>query len=289
MIESSVVPQYADHKAGRGSEPIYDSARRPLPFWEELVEAWRYRDMVVQLVARDMKVRYKRSVLGVAWTMLNPLMMMVVLTLVFSHLFRVALPHYPIYVLSAMVLWNFFAQSTTAAMSQLVWGGTLLTRIYMPRTVFALAAVGTGLVNLVLSLVPLAAIMLATGVPLRPALAWLPILILLTAMFALGVGLLLSALAVSFPDVVDMYQIVLSAWYFLTPLLYPKTILPEAYHWWFNLNPMYHLVEAFRAPIYAGWPAGPHTLMAATAASCVALILGWVVFTARADEIVYRL
>ena len=118
MIESSVVPQYGDHKAGRGPEPIYDSARRPLPFWEELVEAWRYRDMVVQLVARDMKVRYKRSVLGIAWTMLNPLMMMVVLTLVFSHLFRVALPHYPIYVLSAMVLWNFFAQSTTAAMIQ---------------------------------------------------------------------------------------------------------------------------------------------------------------------------
>src|SRR5438093_12357629 len=141
MIESSVVPQYADHKAGRGGpEPIYDSARRPLPFWEELCEAWRYRDMVVQLVARDMKVRYKRSVLGIAWTMLNPLMMMVVLTLVFSHLFRVTLPHYPIYVLSAMVLWNFFAQSTTVAMSQLVWGGALLPRIYMPRPTCALGA-----------------------------------------------------------------------------------------------------------------------------------------------------
>ena len=109
MIESSVVPQYADHKAGRGPEPIYDSARRPLPFWEELVEAWRYRDMVVQLVARDMKVRYKRSVLGIAWTMLNPLLMMVITTLVFSAVFQFAIRNFSTYMLSAYVLWNFFA------------------------------------------------------------------------------------------------------------------------------------------------------------------------------------
>ena len=272
-----------------GEVLVYDSARRRSPFWEEFLELWTYRDLVFQLVARDIKVRYKRSVLGVAWTMLNPLMMMVVLTLVFSHLFRFDVAHYPVYLLSAMVLWNFFAQSTTAAMSQLVWGGALITRIYVPRTVFAFSAVGTGLVNLFLALVPLLAIMVATGVPLTSSLIWVPLAVFLAAMFTLGIGLLLSCFAVSFPDVVDMYQIVLSAWYFLTPVVYPKTILPADYAWWLNLNPMYHLIEAFRAPIYVGSPASPHTLIAAGAAAVCTLLLGWWVFTSRADEIAYQL
>ncbi len=268
---------------------IYDSARRPPSWWEEMVEAWRYRDLIVQLVSRDIKSRYKRSVLGVAWTMLNPLMMMIVLSLVFSHLFRVTLPHYPVYVLSALVLWNFFAQSTTAAMNQLVWGGALLNRIYLPRTIFALSALGTGLVNLVLALVPLALIMALTGVPFRPALIWLPVPVLLTAMFALGLGLALSTLAISFPDVVDMYQVALMAWYFLTPILYPAEILPETWRWVLNLNPMHHLVEVFRAPIHAGWMAGPNTHLGAIVAAVGMLVIGWILFTSRADEIAYRI
>ncbi len=272
----------------RSPRPVYDSAHRPPAFLEELVEAWRYRSLIAQLVARDIKVRYKRSVLGVAWTMLNPLAMMLVLTFVFSHLFRATVPHYPVYLLSALVLWNLFAQSTTAAMSHLLWGGSLLSRIYVPRTLFAFAAVGTGLVNLALSLIPLIAIMAVTGVPLKVAFLLIPVPVVLAAMFSLGVGLLMSTLAASFPDVVEMYQVLLTAWYFLTPILYPKTILPETLRWWLNLNPMYHFVEAFRAPIYAGWPAGLHTLAAASVAAIAVLLLGWVTFTSRADEIAYR-
>lgn len=267
---------------------VYDSANRLAPFLGELKDAWRYRELIVQLVARDIKVRYKRSVLGVAWTMLNPLAMMLVLATVFSHVFRVSLPHYPIYVLSAILVWNLFSQTTTAAMNQLIWGGALLNRIYVPRTLFALSALGTGLVNIGIALVPLLIILVISGVPVRPALLWLPIPLMLTAMFTLGFALLLSSLAVFFPDIVETYQIILSAWYFLTPILYPKSILPEAARWWLNLNPMYHLVEAFRAPIYAGWPAGPHTLLAAAVSAVVILVVGWTVFTARADEIIYR-
>ena len=270
--------------------PVYDSARRPPPFWEELVELWRYRDLVVLMVGRDIKARYKRSWLGVVWTMLNPLLMMAILTFVFSHLFRFKLPYYSIYLLSGIVLWNFFAQSTTQAMLQLIWGGSLVTRVYLPKTVFAVTAVGTGLVNLLLALVPLAVIQVAIGAPLHlGAWVWLPVPIVLTALFALGVGLLASTVAVYFPDFVEMYQVGTLAWYFLTPILYPKSILPEASRWWLNLNPMYHLVEAFRMPVYQGYPAGPHTLAAATVAALGTLILGWLVFSARADEMAYRL
>jgi len=267
---------------------VYDSGNRPHPVWEELAAAWRYRDLVIQLVARDIKVRYKRSVLGVAWTMLNPLGTMIVLTFVFSHLFRFTLPHYPVYVLSGILLWNLFSQSTTAAMSQLIWGAALLNRIYVPRTLFALSALGTGLVNVVIALLPLIAIMLITGMRVTPAILWLPAPLLLTAMFTLGVALLLSSVAVAFPDVVETYQIVLSAWYFVTPILYPKTILPATVQMWMNFNPMYYLVEAFRAPVYVGWPAGANTLLAAAGSAVVVLVVGWVAFTARADDIVYR-
>lgn len=276
------------HKS-RVMSSIYDTANRPAPLWEELAAAWKYRDLVSQLVSRDLKLRYKRSVLGVVWTMLNPLAMMLVLTLVFSHLFRFTIPYYSVYVLSGMVLWNLFAQSTTSAMSALVWGGPLLSRIYAPRTLFALTAVGTGLANLLISLGPLAAIMAATGVPFRPALVWILAPIILTAVFALGVALLLSTVAISFPDLVEMYQIALSAWYFLTPVLYPIAILPENSRGWLQFNPMYYLVELFRVPIYSGNAFDTRTLLVAVLISVAVLIVGWTVFTARADKIAYRI
>jgi ABC-type polysaccharide/polyol phosphate export permease len=266
----------------------YDSSRRGMPFTDELVEAWRYRDLILQFIARDIRTRYKRSVLGIVWTMLNPLLMMIVLTIVFSNLFRFDLPYYPVYLLSALVLWTFVSQTTTAAMDHLLWAGPLLSKIYVPKTVFALAAVGEGLVNLVLSLVPLAVIMLIVGIPFQWTVAVLPIPIAFAAMFALGLGLLLSTLAVYFRDVVPMYQVLLSAWYFLTPIIYPRSIVPESYWWIFSVNPVYHLVEAFRLPIYLGAVGGWRTYVGAGVAATVMFILGWWAFTRKSDEIGYR-
>jgi ABC-type polysaccharide/polyol phosphate export permease len=268
---------------------IYDSTRRPSWILEEMHEAWRYRDLLSQLIARNIKVRYKRSVLGIAWTMLNPLLIMLILTLVFSNLFRVTLEHYSVYILSALILWNFFSQTTTMAMSELVWGGGLLHHIYVPRTIFALSAAGTGVINLLFSLVPLAIILIVTGVPLTPALLFLPIPILLAAIFALGVGLFLSTLAAYFADVVEIYQVVLTAWMYLTPIIYPLDIVPEKYRWFFNLNPMYHLVEIFRAPIYSGVVPGAARLLIAVAIAGTAFLIGWTYFVRKADEFAYRI
>mgnify|MGYP003865032787 CR=1 FL=1 len=195
---------------GIGGEAVYDSARRPPAALEELVQLWRYRDLIVQLVRRDVVTRYKRSVLGVAWTMLNPLGTMLVLTVAFSQLFA-RTRAYPAYVLSGLIAWNFFAQSTVAAMRQLLWGGSLLHRIYMPKTAFAVSAIGTGVVNFCLALVPLFLVALGLGVVPRLPILFLPISLLLLVGFALGVGLLLSTLAAYFADVADMYEIALTA------------------------------------------------------------------------------
>lgn len=268
---------------------IYDSACRPPAPLEELQEAWRYRDLIVQLVRRDIVSRYKRSVFGVAWTMLNPLGMTLVMTIAFSRLFK-AVPSYPTYALTGLVVWNFFSQSTVAAMRQLVWGGNLIQRIYIPKTLFALSAVGTGLVNLMLGLVPLAIVMLVTGVRPQISALFLPISILLLAALALGVGLLLSAIAVYFTDVAEMFQIALTAWMYLTPVVYPEEIIPESFRWWlFNLNPMYHLIKLFRLPLYFGqWPS-PARLASAAAVALLTLAVGWIVFTKKADDFAYHI
>jgi ABC-2 type transport system permease protein len=270
---------------------IYDSARRSHPVVEELVEAFRYRHLILQLVRRDVLTRYKRSVLGVGWTLLNPLGMMIVLTLAFSQIFRFdSIRSYPAYVLSGLLAWTFFQQTTTAAMVNLVWGGGLLNRIYIPRAAFALAAVGTGLVNLGLSAIPLVLVTLLTGVPLTPAVVFLPVSMLVLAAFALGVGLLISTLAVYFPDVAEMYQIALTAWMYLTPIIYPEEVLPEVYRFWItSFNPMYYLVRLYRLPVYDGrFPTMAEFLPAALIAG-VMLAAGWWVFSQKSDEFSYRI
>ncbi len=267
---------------------IYDSAKRGSRALEELRGIFQYRDLIYQLVRRDIVTRYKRSAFGIAWTMLQPLGMMVVMTIVFSHLFK-SVRAYPSYILSGLIAWTFFSQTTTAAIHQVVWGGTLFRRIYLPHTSFAVSAISTGLVNLVLSFVPLLVIMLVTGGALHWSLLFVPIAMLLLAAFALGVGLLLSAMAVYFPDIVEMYQIVLVAWMYLTPVFYPEEILSEAYRFWIiNFNPMYHLIRIFRMPIYDGTLPTWSEIAVTSIVALVTLLIGWLFFSRKADEFSYR-
>jgi ABC-2 type transport system permease protein len=270
---------------------VYDSTRRSSIVLEELREVFNYRYLILQLVRRDILTRYKRSFLGVAWTMLNPLGMMLVWTIAFSQFFRAGdLPSYPAYVLNGLLAWTFFSQTTTAAMVNLVWGGGLLNRIYIPRTSFAVASMGTGLVNIGLSMFPLIGVMLVTGLKLHWSILFAPISVLILAGFALGLGLLISTLAVYFPDIAEMYQIVLMAWMFLTPVMYPVTILPEAYRTYLTmLNPMYHMVTLFRIPIYFGRLPTSTELLIPLGISIFFLCLGWLVFTMKSDEFSYRI
>jgi ABC-type polysaccharide/polyol phosphate export permease len=266
---------------------IYDSARRGPVALEELRGIFQYRDLIYQLVRRDIVSRYKRSVLGIAWTLLQPLGMMIIISLVFSNLFQ-AIKGYPAYILSGLIAWTFFSQTTNAIISQIVWGGALLRQIYMPRTSFAVSAIGTGLVNLLLSIIPLFLIMFVTGLSFHWSVLFLPVSILLLAAFSLGVGLIISTVAIHFPDVAEMYQIILTAWMYLTPIIYPEKIIPEAYRFWFfNLNPMYHILKVFRMPLLDGVLPDAKSLIAAVAVSSLTLIVGWLFFSKRSDEFAY--
>ncbi len=269
------------------TKPVYDSAANASPALTEIQELKHYRYLLKQLVRRDIVARYKRSVLGVAWTMLNPLGTMLIMTFVFSNLFK-SVQSYPVYILSGLIAWNFFAQGTNAAMSGLVWGGSLMQRIYLPRTIFGVSAIGTALVNLLLSVVPLLVVMLITQTTIHLTFLFLPISILLLTGFALGFGLLLSALAIFFPDVAEMYQILLMAWMYLTPVIYPEEIIPAQFMTIYRINPMYWMLKMFRLPVYEGVIPTLQDLWPALACSVGMLIVGWLFFTSRSDEYAYR-
>ncbi|HEV7505177.1 MAG TPA: ABC transporter permease [Thermoanaerobaculia bacterium] len=217
-----------------------------------MIEIYRYRDLVLALVARELKVRYRRSALGFTWTMLQPLLMMLVLQVVFSSLFRFQLANYPVYAMAGILFWNFFSQSVVTSMNSLRSSAQLLKKVPVPKAVFPVATVASGVINLVFALVPLLLILVITGHPLTPALLFLPVSILLVALFTLGAGLLLSPLSIFFNDIVEMITVILSVLMYLTPIFYPKEIVPEKMRWIVRFNPLRSILEVFRDPIYYG-------------------------------------
>jgi ABC-type polysaccharide/polyol phosphate export permease len=267
----------------------YDSAKLRLPLIEEFRELIRYRGLLLILIANSIKTRYKRSSLGIVWTMLNPLLNMTVMVFAFSHLFRFSVANYPVYLLSGLIAWNFFSQTTTQAMSTLIWGGTLLKRVYLPRTIFAAAAIGNGLINLCLACIPLIIIMLFTHQPIYATWWFVPIALIILSAISLGAALIVSMIAVFFTDVVDMYQVLLQAGFYMTPIMYPDTTLPARFQQYLIFNPLYDVVKVFRTPIYDGHLPSLYSFAAAVIAALLVLFIGWWFFTSRADQIAYRI
>ena len=243
--------------------------------WRDIV---RSAHLLRNLVHRDLTVRYKRSVLGFFWTMLHPLLLMVILTVVFSSVFRFATTRYEIYVLAALLPWNFFQQTTIGSMTSLAWNGALMKRVRVPKTIFVFSSVLAGLVNLALSYLPLLLIMLLRGAPLTPALLFVPVAVFILAMFTYGVSLMLSAMAVFFIDVREMYAVALTALMYLTPVIYPIEVIPSEYRPFFELNPMLFFIRIIRAPVHEGTLPSMYDVGVAVALAAAAVIVGWSVF-----------
>lgn len=266
----------------------YDSASRRAQPVEEFFDLIGNRGILSALISRNIKVRYKRSVFGFAWTMAQPVAMIVVLTLIFSKAFTPQAGFYPAYLGPALLLWYFFAQTTAAIAGEVAAGVEVWRRIRIPKTALAVATTATGLFNLTMALIPLIVLFALLGRPAGPALLTLPLVVLLTAMFTLGLALIIAAIALYFPDVADMYQIVLTAWMFVTPVIYPRTILPDAVARLVALNPMTLFIDAFRLPFNDNSSASPEAFAAMFLIASATLLIGWYVFTRRADEIPYR-
>ena len=174
-------------------------------------------------------------------------------------------------------------------MGEMLWSGELIKRIYVPKSVFAMAAIGTGLVNFLLSLLPLLLIALVLGVKLSPALLTWLLTILLLSIFSLGLGLLLSTATVYFADMLPVYNVLLTIWLYATPVIYPMEIVPQQWHWLFRINPIYYFVEAFREPLLIGVVPGWEIWLPAMGFALGTFLVGGLVFTARSSEYAYRL
>ncbi len=267
---------------------MYDSAERRSRALDEARALWRYRGLVHELVVRDIKVRYKRSVLGIAWTMLAPLLNMVALTLVFSTILQQQITNYPVFFMAGAIFWAFFSQSTTSAASQTQDSNEIAKRIYIPRSVFVAAAIGVGLVNLALSMVPLVLILIVTKFPIYTTWAFLPVGIVIAALFTAGVSFWLFTFASRFSDVREMYQVIVQTWFFLTPIVYHPAIVPPKYRFALWLNPLYYLVQTFRKPIYDGVLPSAAVVGASLVLSVVVFVTGWIYFANRAERFAYQ-
>ena len=262
---------------------LVNSADDKLSVIKEIRDLAQHRNLLWNLVRRDLTIRYKRSVIGFFWTMLNPLLLMIILTVVFSTIFRFeGIKNYPTYFLSCYLVFGFFGQTTNQSMGSLAWNGSLMKRVRVPKSIFAVSTTVSGLVNLMLAYIPLFIIMLAPGAPICITVLYLPVAFLLIGMFTLGVSLLLSAVAVYFEDVQHMWQVATVGLMYMTPIIYPIGIVPMKWLWVIRANPLTHLFKLARDPVYGCTLPGQHVIVASVVAAVISLVLGWVVFHRRA-------
>jgi ABC-2 type transport system permease protein len=266
---------------------IYDSSKQRFSAIEELRSVFRYRDLMVQLIRRDIVTRYKRSFLGILWTMLNPLGTMLIMSIVFSQVFSMG-GTYPAYIITNLIAWNFFSQTTTASLNAMLWGSSFFQKIYLPRTSFVISSIGTGLVNTLLALVPLIAIFLITKVPLPATIFLLPVSMLLLSAFSLGIGLILSTFVAFFPDIAEMYPIFLTAWMYLTPIILPEEIYAKILNGWLlRINPLFPVIRVFRLVIYDGKVPTLAEWGIAAGVALGTLLIGWIFFTQKSKSFAY--
>jgi ABC-2 type transport system permease protein len=262
----------------RGAVATTGTYERTPPVWNGPGAPGRYFDLLHNLVSRAIKQRYKRSVLGFAWTMLNPLLTMVILTVVFSAVFGPIVPNYPLFVIIGLLAWNLFSLGSAQGLASVVDSGALIRKVAVPKEMFPLAAVAANLVNFLFSLVPLALVMLIMRVHVTRAIVWVPLGILLIAVFTLGVALALTTLNVFFRDVRYFYEAALLAWFYGTPIFYPMDVVSPRARAILQWNPMYVLVDVFRTPIYAGIPPAPEMVVTAAVEALATVVFGWWIF-----------
>lgn len=230
------------------------------------------------LVSKDFKLKYRRSMLGVLWSVLNPLLMMIVLTAVFSTVFRFNIENFPLYLILGQTLFTFMSDATSSAMSSIIDSAPLIKKIRINKALFPLEKVSFALVNFMVSLIAVVAVMLFFKVVPAVNILWLPFLLLTIFLFSLGIGLLLAALSVFFRDVMHLWSVLLTAWTYATPLFYPVEILPEWAVPIMNANPMYYYVSFFREIALYGSAPTLEQIAICLFCGVGALIVGFAVF-----------
>jgi lipopolysaccharide transport system permease protein len=250
-----------------------------------LADVWEYRELLYFLVWRDIKVRYKQTVLGAAWAVIQPLMTMVVFSIFFGRLAKIpsdGVP-YPVFAYAALLPWQLFAFALTESSNSLVGSQNLITKVYFPRLIIPLSSVLAGLVDFTISFFVLLGLMLWYGIRPTAAVAWLPLFVLFALVTALSVGLWLSALNVKYRDVRYTIPFLTQIWMFATPVAYPSSMVPKPWRAWLGLNPMSGVVEGFRWALL-GKSGGPGALLWVSIVAVLLLFTGGLFYFRRTES-----
>lgn len=249
----------------------------------------KYRFLIDQLVARDFKAKYKRSILGVFWSFLNPLLTMAVQYVVFSSLFRFDVPNYPVYLLIGIVLFNFFTESCGMGLGSIVGNAHLITKVYMPKYIYPLTRTLSSLVNLLLALIPLLGVVLLSGLPITKAFILSLFAVLCLVVFSLGISLFLSTSMVFFRDTQFLWGVLSMIWMYLTPIFYPESILPPGVDVVLELNPLYFFIKFMRICLMDGVSPEPTLYVQCFVSAFSMLMIGSFVFKKNQDKFVLYL
>ena len=247
----------------------------------------KYYDLLIELVLRDIKVKYKRSVLGFAWSILNPLLMMIVMSIVFSTIFRSDIKNFPMYFITGQVIFSFFSEATNSAMMSIIGNGGLIKKVYIPKYIFPLSKVMFSFSNMIFSLVAVVIVAIATKLPITPAILLFPLPLIYVFVFSLGIGLLLASYAVFFRDLLHLYGIILLIWTYLTPIFYPITILPPNIRLLLKFNPLYVFISNFREIVLYGNVPSLFSNLLCIAYAILALIIGTLAFRRTKDKFIF--
>lgn len=254
-----------------------------------IVAMQKYRFLIKQLVSRDFKAKYKRSILGVFWSFLNPLLTMMVQYIVFSNLFRFDIPYYPVYLLSGIIVFNYFSEACGMALTSIIGNATLITKVYVPKYIYPLTRILSSLVNLLISMIPLIIVTMLSGLHPTKAYLLIPFMLVCLAMFCLGLGMLLSAAMVFFRDIQFLWGVLTMIWMYLTPIFYPESILPEQVVWVLKINPLYYFINFLRSCVIDGVSPEPVVYVQCFLISLCVLAAGAWVFKKSQDKFVLYL
>lgn len=265
----------------------YNRRRNPNRMLELFRDAYRYRELIWVLTLKELKIRYKGSVLGYFWTLLNPLLMTAVYVIVFTAFARVGrfgIENYPLFLMCAMFPWTFYQQAVTYSVESIVGNGPLLKKVYIPKMVFPLAAVLANGIHLLLSLIPLAFFFLVFKTPLPLTWLYLPVPLLALVLFTAGCGFLVAAANVFFRDTEQIVQVFLRAYFFFCPVIYDLEHISPKFHSLLVWNPLLYILEGFRAVLLYGTPPSPRETALALAVGALATAIGYAFFRRVQDS-----
>lgn len=247
---------------------------------------YKYRFLLHQLVSRDFKTKYKRSVLGILWSFLNPLLTMLVQYIIFSTIFKQDIANFPAYLIIGVVFFNFFTEATSMGLTSIVDNSQLITKVYIPKYIFPISRTLSSCVNMLLSFVPMFAIIFITGTPVKPMLLILIYPVICTILFSLGVALFLSASMVFFRDMQFIWNVLSMLWMYATPIFYPESIIPQQFQVIMKLNPMYHFIRFSRTIILSGISPDPQAYLFCFVGAVVPLAIGALLFKKTQDKFI---